>query len=101
MANEPIAHPPETLEGWYALHQIFRFERPVPSNRELLRLTRSADTVLRQGGKGKARSSSKSSTENGWSCLVQLIGSKSQVMAIHFRDSLDAVADAENRMRET
>jgi len=23
----PIAHPPETLEGWYALHQIFRVNK--------------------------------------------------------------------------
>jgi chlorite dismutase len=30
-----------------------------------------------------------------------LIGSASQVMVIHFRDSLDAIADAEDRMRAT
>lgn len=100
MANEPIAHPPETLEGWYALHQIFRFNNPVPSAREVGRLARAADTALRDGEKGRGKKAH-ATTVNGWSCFIQLIGSASQVMAIHFRDSLDAIADAENRMRET
>ncbi|MFL5482874.1 MAG: chlorite dismutase family protein [Gemmatimonadaceae bacterium] len=101
MANEPIAHPPETLEGWYSLHQVFRFENPVPSARELLRLARTADTELRDARKGRTKSRSQSGSVNGWSCLVQLIGSASQLMAIHFRDSLDAIADAEDRLRAT
>ena len=101
MANEPIAHPPETLEGWYALHQIFRFGKPVPSAPELARLALAADTALRDGGKGKGKSKSPPAAVNGWSCFVQLIGSASHAMAIHFRESLDAIADAEDRMRAT
>lgn len=101
MANEPIAHPPETLEGWYALHQIFRFGKPAPSNRELRRLALGAESALRDVGKGKGKSKSKPVTMNGWSCIVGLIGSSSHVMAVHFRDSLDAISDAEDRMRAT
>lgn len=101
MANEPIAHPPETLEGWYALHQIFRFGKPVPSARELGRLAVAADAALRDGGKGRGKNKTSPAAVNGWSCLVQLIGSTSHVMAIHFRESLDAIADAEDRMRAT
>ncbi|HKR08147.1 MAG TPA: chlorite dismutase family protein [Gemmatimonadaceae bacterium] len=96
MANEPIAHPPETLEGWYALHQIFRFTGSVPDTGELTRTTKKALSSLRSAvGKGKARRGN----EAGWSCFVRLIGSRSHVMAIHFRDSLDAIGDAEERLR--
>jgi chlorite dismutase len=101
MANEPIAHPPETLEGWYALHQIFRFGKvPIPVN-ELTRLARAADATLRGVAKSRAKSRATPGPENGWSCFVQLIGSRSQLMAIHFRDSLDAIGVAEEKMRTT
>ena len=99
MGNEPIAHPPETLEGWYALHQIFRFTNDVPSTSELTRLARAASVSLRSAkAKGKDKSAS---DEKGWSCFVQLIGSRSHLMAIHFRESLDAIGSAEEKMRTT
>ena len=102
MANEPVAHPPETLEGWYALHQIFRFTADVVSARELTRLAKAADSALQRGGaKGRTKNKSTSNTETGWSCFAQLIGSRSHLMAIHFRESLDAIAAAEDKMRAT
>ena len=100
MANEPIAHPPETLEGWYALHQIFRFSDSVPNASELARLAKRALGALRQRpatGKRKARGDD----EGGWSCFVRLIGSRSHAMMIHFRKSLDALGDAEDRLRSS
>ena len=97
MANEPIAHPPETLEGWYALHQIFQFNRSVPDVDAMTQLAGdSARAVRARGSKG-----ADSATEAGWSCFVRLIGSASHLMAIHFRDSLDAIGDAEAQMRTT
>jgi peroxiredoxin len=101
MANEPIAHPPETLEGWYALHQIFRFTRDVVSARELTLLAKAAGGVLQPGGRGRAKKKSTSNAEAGWTCFVQLIGSRSHLMAIHFRESLEAIAAAEGKMRTT
>ena len=100
MPNEPIAHPPETLEGWYSLHQIFRFKEAVPNEGELARLAKSALGTLRQEpatGKRKPKQES----EAGWSCFVRLIGSRSHLMAIHFRESLDAIGAAEQRLRST
>ena len=100
MANEPIAHPPETLEGWYALHQIFRFKESVPDAKELTRLSKKALGALRGVGtspKGRERPES----EAGWSCIVRLIGSRSHVMLIHFRDSIDGLGDAEERLRSS
>ncbi len=101
MANEPIAHPPETLEGWYALHQIFRFKETTPSTTELNRLSHAAEAALRPSGKGRGKAKSQPDSQAGWSCFVRLIGSSSQLMVIHFRESLDVIADAEDRMRAT
>ena len=78
--NTPLAHPPETLEGWYALHQIFR------------------------GGAGistkKIAALSPASRDDGWSIAVNLIGSTSDLMLMHFRPSLDAIGDAQKKAAE-
>lgn len=72
------APPPETLEGWYALHQIFRIDRDQGTH---LGHTRS-DVFARpeSGGNGQ-----------GWSEAVSLIGSTSDVMFMHFRPTLDDI----------
>jgi peroxiredoxin len=67
------AHPPETLEGWYVLHQIFTLH----PNGSLPRVDST------QGG------------PHGWTGVVRLIGSKSDLMVIHFRPTLDAIRDAQ------
>ena len=101
MANEPIAHPPETLEGWYALHQIFRFRDNNPDVRAVTRLASESAVALRGTGSGKGKRKAQTVEENGWSCFVRLIGSASHLMVIHFRESLDAIGDAEERIRTT
>ncbi|HJQ09472.1 MAG TPA: hydrogen peroxide-dependent heme synthase [Gemmatimonadaceae bacterium] len=98
MANEPIAHPPETLEGWYALHQIFRFRQDT-SLSEVMKAASTAQTALQGGGKVKAKSAPDSELQNGWSCVVRLIGSTAHLMVIHFRESLDMIGEAEERIR--
>ena len=95
MATEPIAHPPETLEGWYALHQIFRFRKRVPTQRQLTQLAGATLSAVHGASKTKRRQEK----QIGWSCLTRLIGSTSHLMAIHFRESLDAIGDAEEKMR--
>jgi chlorite dismutase len=37
----------------------------------------------------------------GWSCFVRLIGSTSDLMVIHFRESLDAIATAQDALSKT
>jgi chlorite dismutase len=69
------AHPPETLEGWYVLHQIFSLDSSaLPPRVEATRLPGAA---------------------TGWSAVAQLIGSRAHVMVLHFRPTLDAVGDAQ------
>ena len=75
----PIAHPPETLEGWYALHQIYTCE-----TREALQ----DDTVILDALQPP-------SLDGGWSVAVRLIGSVADLMLIHFRPTLDSLGQAQ------
>ena len=99
MTVPPIAHPPETLEGWYALHQIFRFARQKPDAAFLARMIKSAASAMRSPQ--QPRKAKGSSPPAGWSRFVRLIGSTSDVMVIHFRESLDAIGAAQDALAKT
>jgi chlorite dismutase len=78
----PVAHPPETLEGWYALHQIYTCK------------TRGA----KQGDTAAAAIcaiGSSTPAGDGWSAAVRLIGSLADIMVVHFRPSLDVLGEAQ------
>ena len=104
MTTQPIAHPPETLEGWFALHQIFRFRQPRVDAGRLARMVKGAANALKPGanapkpGKKSAAKAParKAGSPEGWSCFVRLIGSSADLMVIHFRDSLDSIAAAQD-----
>ena len=49
----------------------------------------------------KPKRKSGSETPAGWSCFVSLIGSTSDLMVIHFRDTLDAIGAAQSALAET
>src|SRR5438270_12207934 len=96
MTTSRVAHPPETLEGWYALHQIFRFTKDKPTPTRLTRLARSAIAAIRPGGSGRTKARRKSGGYTlGWSCVVRLIGSTSDLRAIHFGQTLDAIGSTQ------
>jgi hydrogen peroxide-dependent heme synthase len=63
---------------------------------------KSAGSALEPGraSRSKARAE-KSDQTAGWSCFARLIGSTADVMAIHFRESLDALGDAQNELART
>lgn len=91
MSHDTIA--PLTLDGWFALHQFFRW-RP------------SSDT----DGNGPDAASTRSARlaelfrewddlgEEGWSGLYRLVGGGSHYMALHFRSNLDALGEAERTL---
>jgi hydrogen peroxide-dependent heme synthase len=83
---EPIAHPPETIEGWYALHQIFAVP---PSARAASDSSACAAAALRELA---------CPPEGGWSALFQIVGSKADVMLLHFRPTLDDISAAQQRV---
>lgn len=87
--TESVALPPETLEGWYALHQTWRLDRAAwralaPEERR--RLTNAAAATL-------ARLTTP--TDRGWSAIVNLVGATEDVMVLHFRATLDELGDAQ------
>ena len=95
MTTPIIAHPPETLEGWYALHQILRFTKGRPPAARVTSLVADTGDLLNPGRSTKTKSARGKGGGGGWSCFVQLIGSTSDLMLIHFRESLDAIGAAE------
>src|ERR1700674_4023371 len=98
MTMPTIAHPPETLEGWFALHQIFRFTNQKPDATRLARIARSSATVVGAAPNARKKGAKSAPAPIGWSCFVRLIGSTSDLMVIHFRESLDAIASAQDAL---
>lgn len=101
MTIPPTAHPPETLEGWYALHQIFRFNDQNSGASRNARMVKTAAVALDSTPGGKKARARAASPPAGWSCFVRLIGSSSDLLAIHFRDSLDAIGGAQEILSKT
>jgi chlorite dismutase len=86
MSDDKVIHPPETLEGWYALHQIFAHPAGLEPGDEELRGAASTLSALAKPAGG------------GWSCVARLIGSLSQTMIVHFRPTLDAIGEAQRAL---
>jgi hydrogen peroxide-dependent heme synthase len=74
-SGSPVAHPPETLEGWYALHQIFSIDPSVADGA-------SAGVTL-------------PAAAEGWSAAARLIGSSADMLVVHFRPTLDEIGAAQ------
>jgi len=88
-ASTSSAIAPETLEGWYALHQIFSIDRQAVA-------TAATDGAEPERNDTHAsRNDAPKGDPNGWSAIVELIGSKADLMAIHFRPTLDGIGEAQ------
>ena len=84
------AHPPETTEGWYVLHQVFRWDR-----RLLRTLAHSATTDALP-----VLSTIAEPACGGWSAVVPLTGSRADVMLVHFRPTLDDIGAAQRAVAD-
>jgi chlorite dismutase len=82
MTETVKAHPPETTEGWYAFHQILAWN---PAARRTVTAAAKED-ALRELSTPVA---------DGWTAVVPLIGSRADVMLIHFRATLDEIGVAQ------
>ena len=96
MTTPSIAHPPETLEGWFALHQIFRFKQQIDASRLAMMVKGAANARAPERKSAAKARAKKAGPAEGWSCFVRLIGSSADLMVIHFRDSLDSIAAAQD-----
>ena len=86
------AYPPETVEGWYVLHQLFSIDRAVlrsVNGDELPRVRESAARTL---------CALRTPEGGGWSAVVPLIGSLAEVMLLHFRPTLEGIESAQRRI---
>ena len=84
--------PPETLEGWYALHQLYTIDR-----RAIRALTADAVRDLRCSS-ADALGSIARETNEGWSIVVSLVGSTADVLFMHLRPTLDELRDVQRRI---
>lgn len=87
--------PPLTLEGWYLLHQGFRVAWPrlhelSPARREEIGVE-LAELLAAREDLG----------EDGWSGGYRMVGGGLDLMLVHFRSSLEALAACERAVRRT
>src|SRR5215212_5998392 len=82
------AHPPETLEGWYALHQVFAIDGSATAERDDSSLVGDTPSV-------QSTHADLLRPSSGWTAFARLIGSRADIMAIHFRETLDEIGDAQ------
>jgi peroxiredoxin len=89
--SAPRAVPPESLEGWYALHQVFSVDRQAAAAFKGATSAASAQQVESTQADGEA-------SQQGWTAFAQLIGSGADLMAVHFRPSLDEIGEAQRSL---
>ena len=86
------AHPPETTEGWYAFHQLLAVDRAAlrgVAADERSRIRLEAETAL---------DAASSPASGGWSAVVPLVGSRADVMLVHFRPTFDGIGDVQRSL---
>lgn len=88
-ALRPRAYPPETTEGWYVFHHVLRW------NRGALRALRTTSLPTARPEAERVLTALASPEVGGWSAVVPLVGSRADVMLVHFRPTLDDIAAAQ------
>jgi hydrogen peroxide-dependent heme synthase len=105
------APPPETVEGHYVLHQLFSVDRPMLRGidvktqsylaRESLGVLQGLERPLPPvAPAATAESRGGSTADGGWSAVIDLIGSRADVMFVHLRPTLDEIGVAQRRLSE-
>jgi hydrogen peroxide-dependent heme synthase len=90
---EQIVYPPETVEGWYALHQLYRIDRPA------IRSRNPAERAAQDAGAVRALAELAEPADGaGWSTVVDVVGSPADLMLVHFRPTLGALRDVQRRL---
>jgi hydrogen peroxide-dependent heme synthase len=88
------ALPPATLEGWYALHQMLRLDWGSLAAME-------PDDRAREAAAVGAMLEGLSAPGEGWSGVFRLLAKDGDLLLLHFRPTLDEIADAELAVRRS
>jgi len=86
------ATPPATVEGWYALHQIYRI---IPA---AFRETPAEERAIQATSLAAALDELAAPVGGGWTVVAELTGSVADVMFVHFRPTLEALREAQRRL---
>jgi len=82
MTSPILAHAPETVEGWYALHQVFRHT--------------SKSSVGHDRSPLKEPDGERDTYPQGWTALIELIGSRADLMLVSFYPTLERIREAQS-----
>lgn len=85
---------PATLEGWYALHQAFTIDFAALSARggAAGEVADAAAALFEELAAGP---------DGSWSAAFRLVGGGADVLLVHFRPTLDELAETEARVRRS
>jgi peroxiredoxin len=78
-----VAQPPETIEGWYVLHDTYRLPRGAADRARVLAEGSRVISHLNDG-----------IGDCGWSSLVSLVGGPADFLAIHLRERVEDLDNA-------
>jgi hydrogen peroxide-dependent heme synthase len=84
-----LAYPPETVEGWYALHQLFRMNPAALRTREHAEKISAARALADIAAPADGA---------GWSAMADVTGSAADLMLVHFRPTLGALRLVQRRL---
>ena len=82
---QTVVQPPETLEGWFALHQVFTHD--------------AGSHVSTSNAENESTQPPKAHDGGGWSAYARLIGSARDLLAVHLRPTLDEIGDVGRETR--
>src|SRR5690606_30494353 len=94
MADSQGVDVPQTLEGWYILHDVYRVDWPQWHALPRERRQQVADEAVRWAEQAAA-------IEKGDSALYSVIGQKGDLLFLHYRASPEAIHQAELALRRT
>jgi chlorite dismutase len=92
-----MREPPQTDEGWYALHDFRRIDwsawRDAPE--------RERERAVAEGVDYLKRHEAVEDADDGASAVFAMVGHKADLMVVHLRPTLDALSTAERRFDRT
>jgi hydrogen peroxide-dependent heme synthase len=92
-ARMPSQISPATLEGWYALHQMFSFNWTalrVLGKEHRAEAAESAERLFAQLDRD---------AQDGWTAAFRLVGAGADWMFVHFRSTLEELAEVERTVK--